>query len=160
MSRSLPLLLLLALPLLLPLSGCAWRAGYDTDVDPPEGCLPLEEAGSRYAFCAIKTTWEDGRTLCETAAWHLVTIDDETENSWVADTGVSLGLGEWWIGLHDHAVEGLFVWTDGSAVAYTKWDDGEPNNSGDEDCAHQPWGGATTWNDKPCSFELASVCEL
>eukprot|EP00978_Attheya_sp_CCMP212_P040966 scaffold229260_cov71-Attheya_sp.AAC.1 len=41
-----------------------------------------------------------------------------------------------WIGLVDYAVEGDFVWTDGSDVTFTSWYPDEPNsfNGRNEDC--------------------------
>ena len=63
-----------------------------------------------------------------------------------------------WIGLNDRSVEGTFVWSNGEAVTYTNWTAGEPNNSGNEDCAHI-WSSGT-WNDIPCTgYPTPYVCE-
>ena len=35
-----------------------------------------------------------------------------------------------WIGLSDVVEESTFVWIDGSALNYSHWDNGEPNNQG------------------------------
>ena len=64
-----------------------------------------------------------------------------------------------WIGMTDRSVEGGFIWTDGSAVAYVNWNDGEPNNAGEEDCVIiHPYNNGG-WNDVPCNYRLKSVCE-
>ena len=55
-----------------------------------------------------------------------------------------------WIGLNDMSREGGFIWSDGSAVAYVNWDDGEPNNSGEEDCGLILAGKGGVWNDAKC----------
>ena len=62
------------------------------------------------------------------------------------------------VGLNDIGTEGTFVWSDGSNSSYRNWISGEPNNAGDEDCAHsQP----ITWNDLPCSQPVACYyCSL
>ena len=51
-----------------------------------------------------------------------------------------------WIGLSDLKEEGVFAWVDGSALDYTNWAGGEPNNAGEEDCVEMRSDG--TWNDK------------
>ena len=62
-----------------------------------------------------------------------------------------------WIGFSDINSEGTFTWADGSGVTYTRWNSGEPNNSGgNEDCAelysHSYWNDAPCTNGIPCYF--------
>lgn len=41
-----------------------------------------------------------------------------------------MGCGEYyWIGLDDRAVEGTFVWNDGSVVGFTNWSSGQPDDA-------------------------------
>ena len=62
-----------------------------------------------------------------------ITVDDEEENRWVAETAWSFSYNGWWIGLSGPDKEGDWLWlSDGSS--YTSWDVGEPNSSGGEDC--------------------------
>ncbi|RMH01527.1 MAG: hypothetical protein D6702_11490 [Planctomycetota bacterium] len=84
------------------------------------------------------TNW----TLAEAAAValgaHLATIEDQAENDWVTQTfgtwgGVQRDL---WIGLNDAAVEGSYVWADGSTSTWTNYAPGEPNNSTVNDPVH------------------------
>ena len=42
--------------------------------------------------------------------------------------------GYHYIGMSDLSAEGGFIWSDGTPVAYVNWNDGEPNNAGEEDC--------------------------
>ena len=43
--------------------------------------------------------------------------------------------GDVWFGFTDASVEGTWEWIDGAPVNYTHWDNGEPNQNGNEDCA-------------------------
>ncbi|KAI8513759.1 carbohydrate binding [Branchiostoma belcheri] len=56
--------------------------------------------------------------------------------------------GFFWFGLVDHHQEGRWEWIDGTPLGFRAWGPGEPNNSGDEDCAEYF---PTAWNDAPCS---------
>ncbi|KAI8513736.1 carbohydrate binding [Branchiostoma belcheri] len=57
--------------------------------------------------------------------------------------------GWFWFGLVDQHREGGWEWIDGTPLgSFRAWGPGEPNNSGDEDCAEYF---PTTWNDAQCS---------
>ena len=92
---------------------------------------------------------------------HLVTIESAAENAFV--TGL---IKMAWIGIDDASTEGRFVYSagpsTGSAVAYSAWGAGEPNDSGsNEDCAHVRDALAlpNNWNDINCAASLAYVIE-
>lgn len=64
----------------------------------------------------------------------------------------------YWIGLTDEAVEGTFVWDDGSKLEYSGWNIGEPNDyRAAEDCVQIRKGGG--WNDISCSYTSPFVCQ-
>ena len=59
--------------------------------------------------------------------------------------------------MSDLDAEGTFVWTDGSNVVCTDWDNGQPNDdvaSADEDCVRLKSG---KWWDSSCTWEFVSV---
>ncbi len=98
-----------------------------------------------YQLTTSAMTWSQAEAEAVAFDGHLVTINDEQENTWLGSTFCSTYR---WIGLNDIQQEGNFVWVDGSPVTYTNWSDGEPNVLGDED------GGeiytpslAAKWND-------------
>ncbi|CAH1270783.1 PXDN [Branchiostoma lanceolatum] len=63
--------------------------------------------------------------------------------------------GSFWIGLVDQHHEGGWEWIDGRPLAsYNAWNPGEPNNSGDEDCAE-----FFPWNDARCSNDRKFICQ-
>ena len=100
----------------------------------------------------------------------LVEIESEEENTAVYDEALKQ-FGQpanIWMGLTDRGTEGDWrLDSTGEPPVYTKWGEGEPNSSGDEDCAHfyathEPY----TWNDLECSrgstasgFPLYVFCE-
>ena len=87
---------------------------------------------------------------------------DATENSAVSDYAFNNGLNIFWFGIEDEPVspEGTWVYaSDGSPLEYTNWNQGEPNNSGDEDCGEIGYFTGNLWNDYKCGTLLGSVCE-
>ena len=90
--------------------------------------------------------WTEAKEIAANLGGYLLTIDSEAENNWVKN---NLGDYKWdtyWLGYSDAAEEGTFVWDNGSSSTYTNWNNGEPNNSGDEDYATF-YGYQGTWND-------------
>ena len=68
-----------------------------------------------------------------------------------------------WIGLNDIVQEGVFYWVDGvlSNSTNTKWQSGEPNNKGNEDCGelNLPGHQLYTINDDQCTTNKPGLCE-
>lgn len=137
-------------------------ASLPVDAPPPpcttDPAYTLREAtGQRYRRVTMGQTWDTARMTCETDGAYLAVIDDESENGHVR----ILGGGSVWIGLNDKTTEGTWVWVNGSPPTYTRWDFGEPNNSGDEDCAEMldGLGDYGDWNDSGCTNSRWFVCE-
>lgn len=93
--------------------------------------------------------WNSAEAIAQTLGTHLVTIDSEDENEWIRQNfGNLLGVDRRiWIGFSDTASEGTFAWADGSPVAYTNWNPGEPNNSGGVEDWAEFLGSNGRWND-------------
>ena len=54
----------------------------------------------------------------------------------------------------DKANEGTFLWqSDSTEVTYTNWYGKEPNNAGNEDCAHIRPHKLSEWNDSKCGLQ-------
>jgi len=123
---------------------------------------------------AVPPTWTDANVEAQTRTFmgvtgHLATPRSELENRSIRRVGTG------WIGLTDEAFEGdwrlvpdiedptgTLIWqgTAGGAPVdgnYTRWNGGEPNNSGGEDYAEITSG--TGWNDLPASYTRFPIYE-
>ncbi|KAI8512191.1 hypothetical protein Bbelb_088300 [Branchiostoma belcheri] len=68
----------------------------------------------------------------------------------------------YWIGLNDLGHEGRWHWSDGvplDSCSFKNWYPGEPNNVGNEDCAHLWAGRGGKWNDLACSSKQYFICQ-
>ncbi|XP_067992765.1 CD209 antigen-like protein C [Melanerpes formicivorus] len=110
-----------------------------------------------YYFSTTTSPWLQAKDFCAQAEAHLVIIDSEQENVFVANQLMENKV--FWLGLTDMHHEGRWEWLDGSSLALSFWGKGEPNDAGHqgEDCATiLPRG---FWNDIPCANAQAWVCE-
>ena len=97
--------------------------------------------------------WTTAKTNCSNMGGHLVTITSSGEQSFI--------FGLWpsgWIGLTDEVTEGTWRWVTGETYSYTNWNNGEPNNSGNEDYVQFVSNGK--WNDLKDGNNLAYVLEF
>jgi hypothetical protein len=109
------------------------------------------------------------RAHCQRLGGDLASIRSATENDEVvalmmlAENDLPPNSGAH-LGFTDVAVEGEFVWTDGTAADYTNWGDGEPNDSscsGDSDCGEHCsllFLAFLKWWDIRCDLDYAYVC--
>jgi hypothetical protein len=77
--------------------------------------------GHEYALTSPNVTWQEAET--EAVAWggHLVTINDQAEQDWLANTFPYTLYPGIYIGMNDIANEGFWVWSSGEPVTYTNW---------------------------------------
>ena len=110
--------------LVLTLSFGAFHARAGTIVGPI-----INPANGHTYFLLSQNTWTASESEALTLGGHLATVNDATENDWIYDTfgGATRNL---WIGYNDIALEGTFVWADGSTSNFTNWNLGQPDNAG------------------------------
>lgn len=109
--------------------------------------------GHSYYRSTGTAVWTTARTNCSNMGGHLVTITTSGEQSFI--------YGLWpsgWIGLTDEVTEGTWKWVTGETFSYTNWNNGEPNNSGNEDYVQFVSNGK--WNDLNNNSSLAYVLEF
>lgn len=66
--------------------------------------------------------WADGEAFALSVGGHLATVNDESEDRWIAATFQQEAL----IGFNDLQDEGTWVWVSGETVTYTNWLPEEP----------------------------------
>lgn len=118
-----------------------------------EGEARMTTASGCFAvFTAITLVRVDARAACATHGMHLAYVKSAADEAVIAALANGKDVA---VGADDLAVEGTFVWEDGSPVVYTDWHTGEPNNGAgmyEEDCviyAGSRVGGG--WDDRPCA---------
>ncbi len=126
-------------------------------------CSAQLHDGGLYTFCTTPRNWATAEAGCVERGGHLASVADSAEHDWINTVRGELGtVGSYaWIGFRDAAVEGTWTWADGSAVTFTGWSGGEPNNglgTVEEDCAafRNDLGG---WYDASCVNTNPYICE-
>jgi hypothetical protein len=134
---------------------------------PDSNCTHRVFGGGEYWFCNNDRSWASARSRCQAQGMDLVRIDSAAENDFVR-SNID---GDWWIGASDQATEGAWVWAiggsqfwsgkaNGTSVGglFSRWDGGQPNDLGGEDCAQMRSDG--DWSDDACSDGEEYVCEF
>ncbi|XP_042362729.1 lactose-binding lectin l-2-like [Plectropomus leopardus] len=118
--------------------------------------------GRCYKYVATRMTWADAELHCVSEGTNLVSIHSLDEHNFVKALikHFDSAQGWTWIGLSDIHKEGRWMWSDGSAVNFTLWGAGQPDNAGgNEHCGHKNIGSELKWNDHQCSQTFPFVCE-
>ena len=109
----------------------------------------------------MKKSWEEARKYCQSIGGDLASIADQSESERIKAFLDQNGVDQYvWIGANDKRKEGTFEWSDGTAFSFSDWRPKEPNNSGNEDCAHLHVSAyKRKWNDIKCSTKFAFICK-
>ncbi|MFY0533571.1 C-type lectin domain-containing protein [Nannocystis pusilla] len=111
-------------------------------------------------LCFVALPFAEAEADCVVQGGHLLSIPSQEIQDWVVAEAFSIANNDWWIGLNDVDAEDDFVWTDGTPLEFTAWNEGEPNNSGEEDCVNVPaWAGGL-WNDLACDAPRPYICKI
>ena len=131
------------------------------DEEIAESSFEISRGDHDYLFVLTPKNWHEARTICQVQGYNLVTVNDGSEESWLASEQSSHGGGSWWLGYHDTIQEGLWFWADGSQGGYTNWLSGQPDNAPwvGEDCAIDNWNHSGQWNDLECFLQAKFICE-
>lgn len=141
----------------------------DDPADPAcVGCLACDGAGEHFETEAFATSpsrhcyyfqdepeidWRAARRECVARGGDLATI-----GSWAERQFVHSFVGEeTWVGGNDLVAEGTYGWANGEPFRFADWDNGQPNNSGSEDCVFMNADGEM--HDNGCDVITAFLCE-
>jgi T5SS/PEP-CTERM-associated repeat protein len=121
--------------ILLLATSISVRAAVVTTVLNPSNChfyqlIATPNGGGGYDGL----TWSAAEAEAISLGGHLVTINDASENNWVAQTFVPYR-NDLWLGLNDQASEGNWVWSSGQTATYRNWLPSEPNGGTNENFA-------------------------
>lgn len=123
-----------------------------TGVQSPIIAGPINNPANGHNYYLLESgfSWTDAEAFAVTLGGHLASIGSAEENEFVRASVLRFDGTDrrGWIGFTDQVLEGTFAWSDGSAVTYTNWNAGEPNNGGptlNED--HVEMLGNGVWND-------------
>ncbi|XP_042124220.2 CD209 antigen-like protein C isoform X4 [Peromyscus maniculatus bairdii] len=111
--------------------------------------------GSCYLFSRTLGSWGASATSCQDLGAHLVIINSAEEQLFLKYWHIRKNERSW-IGLSDHRHEGSWQWVDDTPLRLSFWQEGEPNNEGDEDCVELA---EDKWNDRRCTANNFWVCE-
>ena len=134
-----------------------WRdAGIDAPSIDARPCMGGNMAqvapdGSCLVLVTTPATYVDAKAACTAMNAHLAYLKNAAVDAFAI---TMVGARDVLIGATDRATEGTFVWDDDTALGYTGWGAGEPNNGGgtfQEDC--MIIAGLKVekkWDDRPC----------
>ena len=122
--------------------------------------------GSCYALFTQLLSWNDARAYCEAEGAQLVKIECAEENECIKNKYMKDGL-DFWIGLTDEQVEGVWMWSDGSELSgYINWATNQPSDQTHvQNCAGIRMGTVSyvyndaQWHDRGCSSVKGFICK-
>ncbi len=89
--------------------------------------------GKVFKVFSEQCTWHEAKTKCEAMNGHLAVVTSARENQFLTSILQANETKEAWLGATDEAMEGQWVWIDGSKPRYSDWhrwkaNESEPND--------------------------------
>ncbi|XP_064594480.1 macrophage mannose receptor 1-like isoform X2 [Liolophura sinensis] len=140
--------------------------GYKEATNPVPKTSPLPgwcKAGyqvygqSCYKMDTTARSWDDASAACKKDGAHLVSIGDAFEQAHVRVMTYGQKMN-FWTGMTDRKLKGVYRWSDNWPVLYVNWGRGEPSRMDGEGCVALVTNG--TWNDTMCSKKYGAICEI
>jgi len=129
----------------------------------PNGSLQIDGfiymgsfGGSNYYCSNDPSLWPNAKKTCQSYGGNLAVITSAEENEFLANI---LTIQSAYIGLSDADSQGNYTWCDGSALEYTNWYPGQPNNyNNNQDYCEMLSNGQ--WNDQYNTKPLEFIMEI
>ncbi|XP_075062228.1 uncharacterized protein LOC142150929 isoform X2 [Mixophyes fleayi] len=110
-----------------------------------------------YYFQSTATSWQRSVDECATRNAVLLVMTDTSEMNALLPTIAS---ERYWIGLkRDPEDTDTWVWTDGTPLSFSAWNEGEPNNDKNNEHCAEILGRVQMWNDLPCDLNRGYICK-
>ncbi|XP_017161082.1 galactose-specific lectin nattectin-like [Poecilia reticulata] len=109
----------------------------------------------------VKMSWAAAERACLSLDGNLASIRSTNEYNFIRQLVLSSSKtnASSWIGGHDSAEEGNWLWSDGSKFLFHHWGKGQPNNAnGNEDCMEINFTEQDFVNDRNCAMKLPFIC--
>ncbi|XP_063312749.1 macrophage mannose receptor 1-like isoform X1 [Pelobates fuscus] len=103
-------------------------------------------------------SWWDALHYCRHNYSDLLSIPNSKTQELAARVSRNITAQGLWIGLRRHQVWGYLYWTDGEAVSYINWGDGEPSDPVSDMCTIMSQTNNFTWNDACCDTKFGFIC--
>lgn len=101
----------------------------------------------QYALVTGSFTWDEARVDAHSKGGQLATVKSASDLDAIKPI---LAGNTAWLGASDAETEGQWKWVDGTAMDYSNWASGEPNNGGGDEDALQIYSSPLgKWNDFP-----------
>lgn len=116
-----------------------------------------------YWICNDGQSWDQARATCMAAGGDLIAIGSSQEENFI-ERELDRSR-EYWIGLDQKNAsgageDGTWEWSDGSALTFERWNNGEPD---DADCGRLTTPlllGDPGWEDANCGNDQRFICEM
>lgn len=120
----------------------------------PSGPVTWADNGHTYQLTSAATSWREAQAEALSLGGSLVSVNSAEEQAFLNATFLvnTLESRPVWIGLIRSTLptsgpsDAPFVWADGSALGYTNWQGGEPNNSTSNNQPLGEWVATMNWH--------------
>ncbi|XP_034551044.1 macrophage mannose receptor 1-like [Notolabrus celidotus] len=117
-------------------------------------CCDITGPNVSFVITPTPMTWTDAQSYCREHHTDLASVRNEADNQKVKEVVLSGLL--FWIGLSRES----WKWSDGGNSSFRYWFSGEPNNAGGvESCGLMAFDHGGKWEDRPCDYKKAFVCQ-
>ncbi|KAM4692595.1 C-type mannose receptor 2 [Rhinophrynus dorsalis] len=118
---------------------------------------PLTQSCYQFNFQSA-LSWTEAWMSCWQQDAHLLSINEIHEQTYINGllTGYTSTL---WMGLNDLDTNGGWQWSDGSPLKYLNWENDQPSNSEEENCAVIRTESSGAWQNRDCGNALPYACK-